>query len=141
MLDYDQFLYESRRYMIRDILKTLEKEGLSSENHFLISFKTDRTDVVIPDFVRAKYPEEITIVLQYQFENLIVNEHAFQVDLAFGGVLSTLTVPYDAITQFADPSQQFGFILQPKKERTSKKEKKNEVSVGQIIDLERYRKK
>ena len=135
MLDYDQFLYESRRYMIRDILKTVEKEGLSSENHFLISFKTDRTDV------RAKYPEEITIVLQYQFENLIVNEHAFQVDLAFGGVLSTLTVPYDAITQFADPSQQFGFILQPKKERTSKKEKKNEVSVGQIIDLERYRKK
>lgn len=141
MLDYNQFLYASRRYMIRDILKTVENEGLSSENHFLISFRTDRKDVVIPDFVRAKYPEEITVVLQYQFENLVVNEDYFCVDLAFGGVLSTLKVPYTAITQFADPSQQFGFVLQPKKEEAPKKEKNDEAVTGQIIDLDRYRKK
>ena len=141
MLDYNQFLYASRRYMIRDILKTVENEGLSSENHFLISFRTDRKDVVIPDFVRAKYPEEITVVLQYQFENLVANEDSFCVDLAFGGVLSTLKVPYTAITQFADPSQQFGFILQPQKEESTKTEKNNEAVAGQIIDLDRYRKK
>lgn len=141
MLDYNQFLYASRRYMIRDILKTVENEGLSSENHFLISFRTDRKDVVIPDFVRAKYPEEITVVLQYQFENLVANEDSFCVDLAFGGVLSTLKVPYTAITQFADPSQQFGFILQPQKEEFPKTEKNNEAVAGQIIDLDRYRKK
>lgn len=141
MLDYNQFLYASRRSMIRDILKVVEKEGLSQDNHFLISFRTDRKDVVIPDFVRAKYPEEITIVLQYQFENLIANEDSFQVDLTFGGVLSTLSVPYGAITQFADPSQQFGFALQPIEEKSLKKEEKGETYSGQIIDLERYRKK
>lgn len=140
MLDYNQFLYASRRYMIRDILKTVEKEGLKGENHFLISFRTDRKDVVIPDFVRAKYPEEITIVLQYQFENLIADELEFYVDLAFGGVLTTLKVPYTAITQFADPSAQFGFLLVPENEVLDKNEDENVFS-PQVIDLDKYRKK
>lgn len=140
MLDYASFLHNARRGMIRDILKTVEKEGLDLQNHFLISFQTNREDVVIPAFVRAKYPEEITIVLQYQFENLVANEDFFQVDLAFGGVLSTLKVPYTAITQFADPSQNFGFILSPVSPIKEKAVSDN-LQTGQIIDLERFRKK
>ncbi len=138
MLDYKQFLYDARRHLIHDILKVVEKEGLPNENHFLISFQTNRKDVVIPEFVRAKYPEEITIVLQYQFENLLVEEDAFQVDLTFGGVLTTLKVPYTAITQFADPSAQFGFALEPQ----AFVEKKAETPYSpQVIDLDKYRKK
>lgn len=138
MLNYKQFLYDARRRLVRDILKVVEKEGLPSENHFLISFKTDRKDVVIPDFVRAKYPEEITIVLQYQFENLLVEDDSFQVDLTFGGVLTTLKIPYTAITQFVDPSAQFGFVLEPAMPVVKKEEG---IHSSQIIDLDKYRKK
>ncbi len=141
MLDYPQFLQNARRNMMRDILKTVEKEGLDEPNHFLITFQTNREDVVIPDFVRAKYPEEITIVLQYQFDNLLVEENYFQVDLAFGGVLSTLTIPYGAIVQFADPSQNFGFVLTPVPFVKNTDNVPKDEPVGQIIDLERFRKK
>ena len=140
MLDYDLFLQNSKRYMIREILKQVADEGLSSENHFLISFRTNREDVLIPDFVRAKYPEEITIILQHQFENLIVNDTFFEVDLAFGGVHSTLRIPYTAITQFGDPSQNFGFLLTP--QNPPKKQKNKDINESPVvIDLEKYRKK
>lgn len=139
MINYELFLQKSRRYMVRDILKHVETEGLSGENHFLITFKTNRDDVIVPDFVRAKYPNEITIILQHQFENLIVSENYFEVDLTFGGVSSTLKIPYGAITQFGDPSQNFGFLLMP--EAAKKESKVKKETPVQVIDLEKYRKK
>ena len=139
MLDYGLFMQNAQRSIVRDILDYVSKNGLQEPNYFLISFQTDRSDVIIPDFVRAKYPQEITIVLQYQFENLRAHEDCFNVDLAFGGVHSTLKVPYTALTRFVDPSQDFGFELIPVDKRKEKDLEKSEDV--QVIDLERYRKK
>lgn len=142
MKDYNIYLQKAYKFMIKEILSDIEKEGLDKDSALFISFQTNREDVIIPDFVRAKYPNEISIILQYQFENLTVEDTFFSVDLAFGGVLSTITVPFNAITQFADQSVQFGFKLNPippsKKEKT---DTKNKPSNNQVIDLESFRKK
>ena len=142
MKDYNIYLQKAYKFMVKEILSDVAKEGLDKDSALFISFKTNREDVIIPDFVRAKYPDEISIILQYQFENLIVNEQSFCVDLAFGGVLSTITVPFNALTQFIDQASQFGFTLTPipysKKEEAKSK---NQCENPQVIDLERYRKK
>ena len=126
--------------MAKEILSDVAKEGLDKDSALFISFQTNREDVIIPEFVRAKYPDEISIILQYQFENLTVNDQSFSVDLAFGGVLSTITVPFNALTQFADQASQFGFTLTPVP-YSNKEETKNQCENIQVIDLERYRKK
>ena len=142
MKDYNIYLQKAYKFMVKEILSDVAKEGLDKDSALFISFQTNREDVIIPDFVRAKYPNEISIILQYQFENLTINDQSFSVNLAFGGVLSTITVPFNALTQFADQASQFGFILNPipysKKEETKSK---NQCENMQVIDLERYRKK
>ena len=60
------------------------------------------------DRLRAQYPDEMTIILQHQFWDLKVSEDEFEVGLSFGGVPEHLTVPFDAINGFFDPSVQFG---------------------------------
>lgn len=142
MKDYNIYLQKAYKFMVKEILSDVAKEGLEEGMSLLISFQTDRKDVIIPDFVRAKYPKEISIILQYQFENLIVDNKSFQVDLAFGGVLSTIKVPFSALIQFADQNANFGFILTPHKEITETIEnKKSDEEVAEIIDLDRFRKK
>ncbi|MBO7244134.1 MAG: hypothetical protein J6V53_02485 [Alphaproteobacteria bacterium] len=139
MKDYNIYVQKAHRFIVKEILSDVAKNGLEGESSLLISFQTNRDDVIIPDFVRAKYPTEISIILQYQFENLIVNDTSFSVDLAFGGVLTTITVPFNALTQFADQSANFGFMLMPI-EATLKEEKTSNEG-AEVIDLERFRKK
>ena len=79
--DYKPYLQKAFRSVVRDILSDVSKNGLSGDSHYFITFQTNRDDVVIPDFVRAKYPEEISIILQNQFSNLIVADNYFSVDL------------------------------------------------------------
>lgn len=111
--DYKPFIQKALRGAVREILTDVARNGLRGDSHYFITFQTDRDDVKIPDFVRAKYPKEISIILQNQFSNLIVGTDSFSVDLAFGGVASTLTVPYTAIKVFADPSVQFLLSFDP----------------------------
>ena len=70
--DYKPFLQKAFRSIVREILSDVAKNGLEGESHYFMTFQTDRDDVVIPDFVRTKYPQEISIILQNQFSNLIV---------------------------------------------------------------------
>ncbi len=112
-LTYKPFLQKAYRQVIRDVLADVAQKGLTGDSHYFITFQTNRDDVVIPDFVRVKYPEEISIVLQNQFENLTVNADAFSVDLSFGGVMSTLIVPWTAVKIFADPAAQFMLSFEP----------------------------
>ncbi len=135
--DYKPFLQKAFRSVVQEILSDVAKNGLEGESHYFITFQTNRDDVVIPDFVRAKYPQEISIILQNQFSNLIVDHDSFSVDLAFGGVTSTLTIPYTALKVFADPSVQFALSFEPV-EPTHKKEESNSA---EIIDLTNLRRK
>ncbi len=144
MKDYNIYLQKAHRFIVKEILSDVAKEGLGEGSGLFITFKTNRDDVIIPDFVRAKYPTEISIILQYQFENLIANEKSFSVDLAFGGILSTITVPYTALTQFVDKEANFGLMLVPVQEKeTNETKSMNEASSdsAQIIDLDSFRKK
>ncbi len=108
---YDQWVNEALRSVLNRALNQLAEQGFAGDHHFFINFLTKHEDVVIPDFLREQYPEEITIVLQHQYENLIVEEERFEVTLSFSGKKQHLVVPYDSVTSFADPSVNFGLQI------------------------------
>jgi len=105
---YDLLTQEALRSVLRRVLQDAALSGLPGDHHFYISFNTGAPGVRLSKRLRAQYPEEMTIVLQHQFRNLIVNEQAFEVGLSFSGVSEHLVVPFDAIKRFFDPSVQFG---------------------------------
>ena len=105
---YDLLTQEALRSVLRRVLQDAALSGLPGDHHFYISFNTGAPGVRLSKRLRAQYPEEMTIVLQHQFHNLTVNEHAFEVGLSFSGVNEHLVVPFEAIKRFFDPSVQFG---------------------------------
>jgi len=107
-IDYDELVEKSLRNVVYYALKIVEEQGLPGENHFYITFRTHFPGVIISAKLQSQYPEDMTIVLQNQFSNLIVRLNSFSVDLSFGGILQTITIPYDAISYFADPYAKFG---------------------------------
>ena len=139
-INYNSYVQRAMRTMIRDILSDAVDNGLQGESHFFITFQTDREDVKIPPFVRVKYPNQMSIVLQHQFENLNAGLDGFSVELAFGGVPATIFVPYTAIIQFADPSCEFGLVLEPIK-NDQPTIKPQQQTHAEVIDLEALRKK
>jgi hypothetical protein len=103
-LRYDKMVEKALRGVVREALAITAERGLPGAHHFYITFRTDYPGVTIPDFLRAQYPREMTIVLEYQFHGLEVDESRFSVTLSFHGQGQRLTVPLLAITAFADPS-------------------------------------
>ena len=107
-MNYHAMMEDALRSVIRDALTRASEDGLPGDHHFYITFKTDFPGVNIPDSLRARFPEEMTIVLQHQFWGLEVGEDLFGVTLSFSDVQERLVIPYKAVTAFADPSVQFG---------------------------------
>ncbi|MGY8990664.1 MAG: SspB family protein [Rhodospirillales bacterium] len=107
-IDYDQWIEDALRTVAHRALVFADQHGLPGEHHFYITFLTTAEGVQIPDFLLAQYPEEMTIVLQHQYEGLEVNEDAFKVTLRFGGRPANLRVPFSTVTAFTDPSVKFG---------------------------------
>ena len=107
-LNYASFVDSAMRGAVREILRQVERTGLPGQNHFFISFRTDHQGVVMSDALRAKYPSEITIVLQHQYWDLVVTEDHFRVSLSFNNIPEKLVVPFATLTGFADPSTKFG---------------------------------
>jgi len=87
------------------------ENGLPDEHHFYLTFMTDDDGVEVPGYLKAEHPDEMTIVLQHQFEEMIVNEDAVWVTLRFNGKPERLRIPFDAMISFADPSVNFGLQL------------------------------
>ncbi len=104
---YDLRVQDALRGMVRDLLADAAKKGLPGDHHFFITFDTTAEGVRLSERLRAQYPEEMTVVLQYQFRDLKVTDAAFEVVLSFGGAPERLHIPFDAIKGFADPSVQF----------------------------------
>lgn len=105
---YDLLTQQALRGVVRNVLTETAKKGLPGDHHFYISFDTKAPGVRMSDRLRAQYPDEMTIILQHQFWDLKVNEDDFEVGLSFGGIPERLTVPFEAINGFFDPSVQFG---------------------------------
>jgi hypothetical protein len=110
---YDLLAQQALRGVLRTVLADVAKKGLPGEHHFKITFNTTAPGVRLSDRLRAQYPETMTIILQHQFWDLAVGEHAFEVGLSFGGIGERLAVPFDGIVAFYDPAVQFGFQLEP----------------------------
>jgi len=108
LIRYDILAQDALRGVVRKVLSEVAKTGLPGEHHFYITFETRAPGVRISSRMLAQYPEEMTIVLQHQFWDLAVTEHAFEVGLSFNGVPERLLVPFAAIKGFVDPSVQFG---------------------------------
>ena len=110
LLPYDLWTEEALRQVVVRALAHVGAVGMPGDHHFYVSFRTDRPGVAIPARLLAQYPHEITIVLQHQFWDLTVDEPEgwFSVGLSFGGIPTTLHVPFSAVTAFADPHVSFG---------------------------------
>lgn len=111
--DYEHLVQESLRSVVREALMQVAKSGLPGNHHFYISFRTDYPGVDLPDYLLEQYPEEITIVLQYEFWDLEVEEDSFFVTLCFNDIHERLTIPLQAIVSFVDPSVKFGLQFSP----------------------------
>ncbi len=108
LMDYANLTQNALRGVIRQaLLRAASPEGLPGEHHFYVTFLTRGPGVSIPEDLLARYPYDITIVLQHQFRDLRVTDDFVRVTLTFGGVPKILTVPYAAITRFHDPYAQF----------------------------------
>lgn len=109
-LPYSYWTEEALRLVVRDALAHAAEHGLPGDHHFYLTFRTSHPGVEMPGHLRARYPQEMTIVLQHKFWDLAVDKAAgtFSVRLSFGGVAALLRVPFAALTAFADPHVRFG---------------------------------
>src|SRR3546814_6119253 len=112
LLRYVRMVERALRGVLRETLVQVGRHGLPGNHHLYITFRTDHPDVRLAEHLRAKYPNEMTIVIQYQFWDLELDEAAFAVSLSFNDVRERLYIPFEAVTAFADPSVSFGLQFQ-----------------------------
>ena len=110
---YDVLARDALRGVLRRVLSDAAEHGLPGEHHFFITFLSKADGVKLSPRLLAQYPEEITIILQHQFWDLVVTEDRFEVGLSFGGIPERLVVPFASIKSFFDPSVQFGLQFEP----------------------------
>ena len=107
-IDYGGMMHRAMQRLIADVLQAVANEGLPGDHHFFITFDTRDSGVEMADWLRERYPEEMTIVIQHWFENLEVTDEGFRITLNFGNSPEPLCVPFDALRTFVDPSVEFG---------------------------------
>ncbi|MBL4665789.1 MAG: hypothetical protein JKY04_00325 [Sneathiella sp.] len=156
-INYNQLVEHALLNVVRDSIKHAVKHGLSGEQHFYVTFKTHHPNVSIPAHLKERYKDEMTIVLQHQYWDLIVEDDFFSLGLSFNHRRETLVIPFDAISAFADPSVQFGlqFNIESAEDFTSDKDAdqstseeitdedkpaaKKEHKAGEVIALDAFR--
>ncbi len=111
-LRYDQMVENALRDVVRQALVAVSRDGLPGAHHFYITFRTPHSGVELATQLREQYPEEMTIVVQHQFWDLLVEAERFGITLSFGGRKERIVVPYEALVSFADPSVDFGLKFQ-----------------------------
>src|SRR5271156_3542881 len=114
LIRYDLLVQDALRSVVRKVLADTARAGLIGDHHFKIAFKTQAPGVVVPSAVKSRFPDEMSIILQHEFWDLVVTQDAFEVNLNFSRKPERLIVPFDSITGFTDPSVPFGFKLEPR---------------------------
>jgi uncharacterized protein len=114
LIRYDLLVQDALRSVVRKVLSDTARSGLIGDHHFNIAFKTNVPGVVVPPAIKQRFPDEMSIILQHEFWDLAVSQDAFEVSLHFSRKPERLTVPFDAITGFTDPSVPFSFKLEPR---------------------------
>ena len=134
MIEYQKILDKNMLNVFKDVLTYIRDNGLLNNNHLYITFSTNHKNVELPNWLKQKYPEEMTIVIQYEYYDLEINKNNFSISLSFNDIKTNLKIDYNSIISFADPTANFGLILQKNKiqkkdnkEIEKKKSKKNNV--------------
>lgn len=146
-MNYERLAHEALRGVIRAALERVLAEGLPGAHHFYITFKTRAAGVSVAPDILAKYPDEMTVVLQHQYDDLRVDDEGFSVKLRFGGVPKVLAMPYSAVTRFYDPSVQFLLqfdapeIVEPVEEPTPPQPGPPAPDGPKVVSLDQFRKK
>jgi hypothetical protein len=107
-IDYGNLMHRAMRGLIQTVLADVARDGLPGAHHFFITFDTTHPDVQIADWLRERYPSEMTVVVQHWFENLEVEDDLFRITLNFGNNPEPMVIPFDAVRTFVDPSVEFG---------------------------------
>jgi hypothetical protein len=158
LMRYDQLAQNALRGVVREALRRVERSGLPGEHHFYIAFHTRHPGVDIGERLAARYPREMTIVLQHQFWNVVVTEDRFQVELSFDNIPEKLVVPFSAVKGFLDPAVQFGLqfevvnleatqeaennvVAKPAADEAEVKEAEAPDDVPKVVSLDAFRKK
>ena len=152
MIEYQKILNKNLLNVFIEILKEVEEKGLDGNNQLYITFATNNSKTLIPNWLLQKYPNEMTIVIQHEYYHLSVNINDFNVGLSFNNKKSDLKISFDSITSFADPSDNFGLNYQfnksdedikkeieKKKNKNLKNNKKNH-DISNVIDFSNFKK-
>jgi hypothetical protein len=127
-MNYKVLIEDAMLNMVRDILKKISKDGLPKKHHFLITFSSRTKGVIIPDWMKEKYPDKMTIIIRNWFENLNVTDKKFEISLNFNNNVERLTVPFNSLELFADPSVDFAISFNQFNSMLSKPEVDQETS-------------
>ena len=142
MIKYQKILDKNMLNVFKDILIDIKHNGLSNNNHLYITFSTDHKNVELPNWLKQKYPNEMTIIIQYEYYDLEINKKNFSISLSFNNIKTNLKIDYESIISFADPSANFGLILQKNKiqNQLKKKSGKNISKKNNVINFSNYKK-
>jgi hypothetical protein len=134
LIRYDLQVQDALRGVVRKVLADAARDGLPGDHHFYITFRTHAPGVKLSNRLREQYPEEMTIILQYQFWDLKVDEIGFEVGLHFKNVPERLIVPFEAIAGFYDPSVQFGLKFEAQAEGDEAEDDESAIEFGPVAN-------
>jgi uncharacterized protein len=117
--DYDLMVQDALKGVVRSIIEDVAKNGLKGDHHYYIAFRTTDPDVVLPDHIKARYTDEMTVVLQHRYWGLKVNDDNFEIGLSFNQKPEHLVIPFEAIIGFVDPSAQFALQFEYGEDKAS----------------------
>ena len=123
IIDYSTLVDDAMHLIVKKSLQLFANSDFHGDHHFFISFIATYPGVVISEKLHNKYPYEMTIVLQHQFEELTVEDHQFSVFLSFDNQKENIVIPFASLTAFADPSVKFGLQFRHVDEVQSEKNK------------------
>lgn len=150
-IDYGNLMHRAMRGLIQSVLTEVAEHGLPGAHHFFITFDTTHPEVQIADWLKERYPTEMTVVIQHWYENLAVTDDGFSITLNFGNNPEPMVIPFDALRTFVDPSVEFGlrFETQEQDEEDDEDDTEDiEVEVeeepvrqdAEIVSLDQFRK-
>ena len=129
-INYPDILNKNMINVFIEVLKNIKKNGLKEGHHLYITFRTNEKKVNIPIWLKNKFPKEMTIVIQYEYWNLMINKTEFKITLSFNDIKTDLTIPFNSVISFADPYANFGLkLINEEKKSLVKKAKINYIRI------------